>query len=328
MNTLTLGRDLLVGVLLVPAVVLLLAAAGERALHRIDHRVAQRLRPWGWLTPVLVAVVAVLVYPTVLTLVRSLRGADGTGFVGLDNYLWALTGDNLRSLLNNALWVVLLPLGVVLLGLVMAVLIDRVRYERTARSLLVLPTAISLTAAGISWRLLYSWSPEGRTQLGVLNAVLTKLGLSPVPWIARPPSDMQWLNTVALIGVGVWAGLGLSVLVLSAAVKAVPEELLEAARLDGAGEIRVFLNITLPFVWPSVLTVATTQFTAAVKTFDVVYVMTNGGAGTNVVANQLYTELFRYPSDLGHASAIAVLLLVVTLPVVWFNIRSIRREAL
>jgi alpha-glucoside transport system permease protein len=318
--------SILIGAVFLPAAVLLVTAAGERVLGSLPPARQRRIRPWFWLAPVLVGAAVVLVYPTVTTVVLSLRSADSSRWSGLDNYLWALGDDVLPIFANNVIWFIALPVGIVVVATAMAVLIDRVRYEVVARTLLVLPTAVSLTAAGVSWRLLYTWAPEGRTQLGALNAVLGVFGLDPVAWIARPPSDAQWLNTVALVVVAVWAGLGVAVLILSAAVKAVPKELLEAARLDGAGEWRVFAAITLPTIWPSVLTVATTQVIAGVKVFDVVYVMTNGNAGTNVVANEMVAQLFQYPNDIGHASAIAVLLLLLTVPVAWFNIRSARKE--
>jgi alpha-glucoside transport system permease protein len=318
--------SILVGLVLVPAAVLLLTAVGERLLGRARPALARRIRPWFWLAPVLLGLVVVLVYPALATLVLSFRNGDASEWSGLDNYVWALGGDVLPLLANNAMWIIVLPLGIVAVGIVMAVMIDRVRYELVARTILVLPTAISLTAAGISWRMLYAWSPEGRTQLGLFNAALAALGLAPIPWSARPPSDAQWLNSVALIVVGVWAGLGIAVLILSAAVKAVPSELLEAARLDGAGEFRVFFAIMLPVIWPSVLTVGTTQVILAIKTFDIVYVMTNGNAGTDVVANEMFRQLFQFPNDVGQASALAILLLVLSLPVVWFNVRAVRRE--
>jgi alpha-glucoside transport system permease protein len=318
--------SILIGTVLVPAAVVLLTAAGERLLARARPAVSRRIRPWFWLAPVIIGVGAVLVYPTVATLVLSFRSADSSAWTGLDNYLWALGSDVLPLFLNNAIWIVALPIGIVVIATVMAVMIDRVRYELFARTLLVLPTAISLTAAGISWRLLYTWAPEGRTQLGAFNAALQALGLSPVPWTSRPPTDAPWLNTLALVVVGVWAGLGVAVLILSAAVKAVPAEYLEAARLDGAGEFRVFFLIVLPVIWPSMLTVITTQVIAAVKVFDVVYVMTNGNGGTDVVANEMFGQLFHFPNDIGHASSLAVLLLVLALPVVWFNVRAARRE--
>lgn len=318
--------SILLGTVLVPAAVIAITAAGERVLSRMRPTLARRIRPWFWLTPVILGVAAVLLYPGIATLVLSFRSADASAWTGFDNYLWALGSDVLPTFANNAIWIVALPIGIVVVGTVMAVMIDRVRYELAARTLLVLPTAISLTAAGISWRLLYAWSPEGRTQLGAFNAVLQAVGLAPVPWTSRPPTDAQWLNTIALVVVAVWAGLGVAVLILSAAVKAVPVEYLEAARLDGAGELRVFFFIVLPVIWPSMLTVITTQVIAAIKVFDVVYVMTNGNAGTDVVANEMFAQLFQFPNDVGHASSLAILLLVLALPIVWLNVRAAKRE--
>ncbi|GAA1687669.1 sugar ABC transporter permease [Microbacterium sediminicola] len=318
--------SILIGTVLVPAAVIFFTAAGERLLSRARPTVARRIRPWFWLAPILIGLLAVLIYPAVATFVLSFRSADASAWSGLDNYLWALGSDVLPIFLNNAIWIVAMPLGIVVIGTVMAVMIDRVKYELVARTMLVLPTAISLTAAGIAWRLLYSWSPEGRTQFGLFNAILQAVGLAPVAWTARPPSDAQWLNTLALVVVGVWAGLGVAVLILSAAVKAVPSEYLEAARLDGASEFRVFFTIVLPIIWPSMVTVITTQVIQAIKVFDIVYVMTNGNGGTDVVANEMFTQLFQFPNHVGQASALAILLLVLSLPIVWFNVRHARRE--
>ncbi|HXH34209.1 MAG TPA: sugar ABC transporter permease [Plantibacter sp.] len=316
----------LLGTVVIPAVVIIFTTAGERLLVRFSPTTQRRIRPWFWLAPIIIVVGVILLYPIVSSVMLAFAGPDGTGNVGFDNFAWAF-GESMRPLLlNNIIWLVLLPAALVVLGIVLAVLIDRVRYEAVARVILVLPTAISFVAASVTWRALYAYAPEGRTQLGLFNALRQLVGLEPVPWIARPPSDAQWLNTVALVVVAAWAGLGIALLVLSAAVKAVPTELLEAARLDGANEFRAFWNVTLPAIWPSVLTVLTTQIIAAIKIFDVVYVMTNGNNGTNVVANQMYGELFNRPEQLGHAAAIAIVLLVVATPIIWFNIRSVRQQ--
>ncbi|WP_431031090.1 carbohydrate ABC transporter permease [Plantibacter sp. RU18] len=316
----------LLGTVVIPAVVIIFTTAGERLLVRFSPTTQRRIRPWFWLAPIIIVVGVILLYPIVSSVMLTFAGPDGTGNVGFDNFAWAF-GESMRPLLlNNIIWLVLLPAALVVLGIVLAVLIDRVRYEAVARVILVLPTAISFVAASVTWRALYAYAPEGRTQLGLFNALRQLVGLEPVPWIARPPSDAQWLNTVALVVVAAWAGLGIALLVLSAAVKAVPTELLEAARLDGANEFRAFWNVTLPAIWPSVLTVLTTQIIAAIKIFDVVYVMTNGNNGTNVVANQMYGELFNRPEQLGHAAAIAIVLLVVATPIIWFNIRSVRQQ--
>lgn len=318
---------LIIGVVLIPAAVLTATVAGERLLGRLSRPVRDRVRPWFWIAPVIAIAGAIIAYPVCVTFVLSFRDATGKAWNGIANFSWVFGAQTLPTLADNLLWVVLLPIGIIVVGLSMAVLIDRVRYEIAARTLLVLPTAISLTAAAISWQMLYAWSPQGTTQLGLFNAVLGAFNIPPIPWTARPPGDAQWLNTISLVAVSVWAGLGIAVLILSAAVKAVPAELLEAARLDGASEWRTFWGVTLKSIWPSVLTVLTTQVMAALKIFDVVYVMTNGNSGTQVVANTLVSQLFNFPPQLGRASALAVVLMACALPVVWYNIRSIKREA-
>jgi alpha-glucoside transport system permease protein len=189
-------------------------------------------------------------------------------------------------------------------------------------TLIILPTAISFTAAAIIWRQFYSFQPDGSEQLGLLNALWTLIpGNKPVPWLQAP-----LVNSLCLIFVALWASLGLAALIISAAVKNVPSELVEAARLDGAGPWRILLSITLPSITPALLVVLTTEVIFSLKVFDIVYVMTNGNFGTDTVANRMYSELFT-TSHLGHASAIAVLLLIAALPVVFLNIRQFRGEA-
>jgi alpha-glucoside transport system permease protein len=195
-----------------------------------------------------------------------------------------------------------------------------VKYERFAMTLIVLPTAISFTAASVIWRQFYSFQPARQVQKGLLNAIWTLVpGAKPIAWLQTP-----WLNTICLIFVAIWASLGVAALILSAAVKNVPQEHLEAARIDGAGEWRILFSIIIPQIASALLVVATTEVIFALKIFDIVYVMTNGNFKTNTLANRMYYELFAV-GDLGHASAIAVLLLIVAIPVVILNIRQFRR---
>jgi len=305
-------------VLAVPVVVFVYTATGERVLPVLPYRLRQPARAWWWLAPFLVLSGVVLVLPTILTLVYSLRDGVGLGFA---NYGWAF-GSAIRPVLRtNLIWVVVLPLFTVALGLLTAVCLDRVKYERVARTLIILPTAVSFAAAAVTWRMIYTYQPAGRPQTGVVNALWTLLpGATPVAWLNTPI-----LNTFALIMVAAWVNLGVVVLVFSAAVKALPSELLEAARLDGAGELRVFWAISFRLLWPSIVTVLTTQVVAGLKIFDIVYVMTNGRSDSDVIANRMYSELF-VARDLGHASAIAVLLLLASLPVVVLNLCHLRRE--
>lgn len=312
---------ILIGAIGIPAAVYLLLGTAESVLTRFATGPVQRARPWLWLLAPLAVVALILVYPLVATIYYAFRDAKGTAWAGLSNFSWAF-GSSMREVLgNNLLWIIVFPVATLFLALIVAVLFDRVRYEKLAMTLIILPTAISFTAGSIIWRQIYSYQPSGSAQTGLLNALWTLLpGASPVPWL-----QTGFINTLCLIFVAVWSSLGVAALILSATVKNVPPELLEASRLDGASEWRIFFSITLPSIMPSVLVVVTTQIIFALKVFDIVYVMSNGNFGTDTIANRMYAELFA-ANNLGHASAIAVLLLVVALPVVILNIQQFRTE--
>jgi alpha-glucoside transport system permease protein len=317
---------LVIGAIALPAATILIVAVGEWLVSRLRPMRQKRWRPWLWLGLACAMITVTLLYPIVVSLVSSTRSADNSVFVGIDNFVWAF-GDAMRPILfNNVLWLVLFPTMVTALAILLAVLLNKVRYEKLARVFLILPTAVSFSAAAIAWRQMYTYAPAGREQLGIFNAILQSFGIAPVAWLARPAGEDQWLNNLSLIMVAVWASLGIALLIITAAVKAVPQELNEAARLDGANEWTVFVHVTLPTIWPSVLTVLTTQIMFALKVFDIVYIMTNGNNGTDVIANKLYAEVFRQPNNLGHAAAIAVLLLIAAIPVLWFNLRNMQKE--
>lgn len=301
----------------VPAVVIGYIALAERILHRLHPRTATRIRPWIWALPALAFVTVFLVYPAISTLIRSLFNRSGREFVGLENFFWFFADeDSLISLRNNALWAIVLPVLVVGIGMGVAALADRVRYEVVVRTIIFLPMAISSVAAGVIWRLMYDVDRD----VGTLNAVVTAFGGSPVAWL----SNMPW-NNMMLIIVGMWMMTGLAVVILSAAVKGVPAELMEAARLDGASEGRVFWHVVFPLLQPTIAVVATTVLIFGLKTFDVVYVMTNGNFDTNVIANQMYNELFTYGQQ-ARAATLATVLLIATVPIMIVNIRRFRQQ--
>lgn len=301
----------------VPVVNIGYIALAERILRRLKPRTATLIRPWIWALPALAFVTVFLVYPAIATLIRSLFDRSGREFIGLENFFWFFTSENsLISLRNNALWAIVLPALVVGIGLGVAVLADRVRYEVVVRTIIFLPMAISSVAAGVIWRLMYDIDPD----VGTLNAIVTAFGGTPVAWL----SSIPW-NSVMLIIVGMWMMTGLAVVILSAAVKGVPAELLEAARLDGASEGRVFQHVVLPLLQPTIAVVATTVIIFALKTFDVVYVMTNGNFDTNVIANQMYNELFNYGQQ-ARAATLATVLFIATVPIMIVNIRRFRQQ--
>lgn len=307
----------------VPVVLVGYVAVVEWLLRFVPERSRPRVRPWLWLGPALVFLLVFLVYPALNTILLSLRNRDGSEFVGLQNYVYAFTNrDMLIALRNNLLWVIFFPLFAVTLGLLLAVLTDRVRYETAAKALIFLPMAISFVAAGVIWKFMYDYRPPNMAQTGTVNALLTTVvpGAQPHAWLVEPT-----FNNAALIFVAIWMYTGFCMVILSAGLKGIPSELLEAARVDGANELRVFASIIVPLLSPTIAVVATTMIINALKAFDIVYVMTNGAFGTDVVANRMYKEMFNV-RDFGRASAIAVVLLAAIIPIMILNIRRFREQ--
>jgi len=280
------------------------------------------LTPWLYLAPTLVILLVYLVYPVFNTIYLSLLSKNSTEFVGLANYAFAFTNpDMVVSFRNNLLWLVLATLATVTLGLIIAVLTDRVPYESLAKSAIFLPMAISFVAAGVIWKFVYAFRPAGQEQIGLLNAALSlNPNWQPVAWLVNENT-----NNLALIVVYVWIWTGFCMVILSAALKGIPTEILEAARVDGANEFQVFWRIILPMISPTVAVVATTMVINILKVFDIVYVMTNGNFNTDVIANQMYRQMFNF-NHFGRASAIAIILLGAIVPVMLFNIRRFQQE--
>ena len=309
-------------VVVVPAVLIGYIVVVERALRLVSPRQQPRLRPWLWLLPALVLLTLFLVYPTIATAVRSLQDKNiaNPQFIGLANYQYFFgTGDTLVALRNSAVWLVLLTAMVVGGGLVSAILFDRVRYEPVAKSLLFVPLAISFVGAGVIWNFMYNYQPSGE-QIGTLNGALAAVGAHPADFLQTPPG-----NTIALIVVGAWIWTGFGMVILSAALKGISTELLEAARVDGANELQVFRGITLPLLMPTIAVVSTTIIITALKAFDIVYVMTGGNYDTDVMANRMYKELFNF-SQPGRASAVATILVLLIIPIMALNIRRFQAQ--
>jgi len=267
-----------------------------------------------------------LVYPSIHTTVLSFFGrpysARAEGFVGLQNYEHFFTDKNmLTAFRNNALWVVILTTFTVSFGLIFAVLLDRVRYEKVIKSIIFIPMAISMVGASVIWKFVYAFRPAGAEQVGLLNAIVTAFGGKPIGWLIERP----WINNLCLIVVGIWIWTGFCMVILSAAYKNIPKELMEAARIDGATEWQVFWRVILPLLKPTMAVVTTTMVVFVLKIFDIVYVMTNGNFSTEVVANRMYKEMFSF-FRYGRASAIAVILLLLIIPVMLFNIRRFREQ--
>lgn len=267
--------------------------------------------------PALALLAWFLVLPTLRTLWFSFFDETSTQFVGLANYFYAFTNSTmLESFVNNLLWLVVGTSATVFLGLIIAVLADRSRWEAAFKALIFLPMAISFVGAGVIWKFMYAYKGDGANEIGLLNAVVLAFGGQAQAWLQLP----IW-NNFLLIAIMVWLQTGYAMVILSAAIKGIPSELLEAARVDGAGEIQIFFRVIIPSIMGSLITVTTTVVIFSLKLFDIVRVMTGGNFGTNVVANQFYVERFTYQQT-GHASAIAVVLLVAVVPVLIYNLKQ------
>ncbi len=291
-----------------------------------------RITPWLYLLPALIVMTTFIVYPGLNTFYLSFRNNDNTAWAGanclagepcwgfLENYRYALASDiMLTAFVNNLKWILLMVSGTVLLGLLIATLADRVRYEPFAKAIIFLPMAISFVGAGVIWKFVYDFG-SGQAQIGLLNGLVTALGLPPVSWLTEPQT-----NTIALIIVGVWMWTGFCMTILAAALKGVPTEILEAARVDGATELQVFGRIMVPTILPTITVVITTMVINVLKIFDIVYVMTGGNYGTEVIANRMYNEMYT-SFKTGRAAAIAIVLIAVIVPAMIFNIRRFREQ--
>ena len=274
-----------------------------------------------FLLPTVLLLTVGLVYPGVRTIIQSFFDAAGTSFIGVDNYKTIATSpDQLIVLRNTLLWVVVTPFVATLIGLIYAIIVDGARMEAAAKALIFLPMAISLVGASIIWKFVYAYRPDqpGVQQIGVLNELVVKLGGSPQNWLLNSP----W-NTLFLIVVMIWVQAGFAMTILSAAIKAIPDEIVEAARLDGVGALSMFRHITLPTIRPATVIVLTTIGIGTLKVFDIVRAMTGGNFQTSVVANEFYSQSFR-ASNQGLGAALAVLLFVLVVPIVAYNIRQRR----
>ncbi|OGF55080.1 MAG: ABC transporter [Candidatus Fraserbacteria bacterium RBG_16_55_9] len=272
---------------------------------------------WLYLAPALLVLGSYLVYPTLVTLYLSFFDARSAQYIGLQNYARIFTQEEtLIALRNNLLWIIVVPALTVSLGLLMAVVFDRVRHEALAKSAIFLPMAISFVGAGVIWKFVYAYTPPIYPQIGILNAIRTALGFDPIGWLIRSP----WVNNLALMAVFIWIWAGYCMIILSAAYKGIHRDLLDAARTDGANEWEIFWHVALPMLRPTILVVATTMTVFTLKVFDIIYVLTNGNFGTEVLADRMYKEMFHF-HNFGAASAIAVIILLAMLPVIVINVR-------
>lgn len=283
---------------------------------------ANLIRPWLFIGPAVAFLGLYLVYPVLNSAARSLMDAGSREFVGLDNYRWLLGDAKFReSIANNLLWLLVVPAASTFLGLIAAQVTDRIRWGNLAKSLIFMPMAISFVGAGVIWKFIYDYRAEGQEQIGLLNAIWVGLGQAPETWLTLP-----FWNNVFLMAVLIWIQTGFAMVILSAALRGIPEETIEAAILDGANPWQLFFRIKVPQIRGTIAVVWTTITIVVLKVFDIVFVMTNGQWGTQVLANLMYDWMFRGAPDYGRGSAIAIVIMALVTPIMIWNIRNARAE--
>jgi alpha-glucoside transport system permease protein len=289
--------------------------------NRFSGRKGDRAVALAFLLPTVILISVGLVYPGIKTIYQSFFNAAGDAFVGMDNYKTIFTdADQITVLRNTILWVVITPFVATAVGLLYAILVDKARMESLAKALIFLPMAISFVGASIIWKFVYEFRPDqpGIEQIGLVNQVVMWLGGSPHQFLINSP----W-NTIFLVIVMIWIQAGFAMTVLSAAIKAIPEDIVEAARLDGVRALGMFRYVTVPSIRPALIVVLTTISMATLKVFDIVRTMTGGQFETSVVANEFYSQSFRSLNQ-GLGAALATLLFVLVTPIVIYNIRQLR----
>lgn len=309
---------LIAGLAVFAAVMVLIFVLAERT----SVKTQEILRYAVFLGPALLLLAIGLLYPAMRTIYLSVMNKQGQEFVGLDNYVWAFTTPEIQIVIRNTfLWVIVVPVFATIFGLAMAYLTDRMKFASVVKSLVFLPMAISMVGASIIWRFVYTYRPDDeQAEIGLLSALTEAFGGEPLNWLLTPP-----LNSFLLILVMIWIQTGFSMVVLSAAMKAIPDDIQEAAMLDGASQFKRFIQVTVPMIRASIIVVVTTTLIGTLKVFDIVRTMTGGNFQTSVIANEMYTQAFRQ-LNYGTGSTLAVLLLIAIIPLIWFNIRQLRLE--
>jgi alpha-glucoside transport system permease protein len=330
-NTVNLIITAVIAVVAVPAFLLGYIYGGEWLVERLPGGLRSWIRPYFWALPAVGFATVFMVYPMLRTVVFSFRNSADTEWMNgltcngspcsiFQNYIYFFTfPDTLTSLRNSILWLIFYTLFAVGLGLIIAILVDRVRYESLAKIAIFLPVPISAVAASIIWKFMFDYQPPGTTQTGTLNAMLGVIGRDPIAWLVNSTT-----NNAALIFVGIWTATGFCMVIISASLKAISTEVLEAARMDGANEFQIVRLIVTPLLWPTITVVGTTMIIQALKQFDIVYVMTNGAYDTDVIATQMFRQLA--DAKYGRAAAVGVVLFLAIVPLLVVNIRRFQQQ--
>jgi alpha-glucoside transport system permease protein len=284
-----------------------------------------RVKPYLYILPAMAAIAIYLVYPAVLTVNNSFKDNFSRNYVGFTNYRALFQSDEFKhTLVNTLLWIIIVPAATVVLGLAVATLADRLKpqTEKLTKTIIFLPMAISMVGAATIWRFVYAAEPKGSTQIGLLNGIRQGFHMNPVPWLEK---STLHLNSLLLMVILLWAQVGFSMVLLSAAVKGVPTDTLEAARIDGAGERQIFFRVVVPQIRGTIITVFVTVTIGVMKIFDIVYVNTNGNFNTDVLGNDFWNQISTF-FNYGAASAIVVILMIAVVPIMWYQVRHFRQE--
>ncbi len=315
-----------VAVIGVPLVLLGYIIGGERVIERLPERLQSWARPYFWALPAVGFATIFMVYPMLRTVIISFRNSEDSDWAAgawgvFANYHYFFTfPDTLTALRNSVAWLIFYTFFAVFLGLVIAILVDRVRYESLAKIAIFLPVPISAVAASIIWKFMFDYQTAGTQQTGTLNALLGIFHRDPTPWLIDEPV----VNNAALIFVGIWTAVGFCMVIISASLKAISGEVLEAARIDGANEFQIVRLVITPLLWPTITVVGTTMLINALKTFDIVYVMTGGNYDTDVIATRMFSQM--QSAHYGRAAAVGVVLFIAVIPLLIVNVRRFQQQ--
>jgi alpha-glucoside transport system permease protein len=305
--------------------VLLLFWLLNKLAELLPGRWEHRAKPYLYILPAFLGIVVYLVYPAVLTVNNSFKDNFSRSYVGFRNYDTLFHSKAFQeTLFNTLLWIIIVPIVTVVLGLLVAVLADRLstKGENFTKTIIFLPMAISMIGAATIWRFVYAYEPKGQTQIGIQNALIGIFNWGPIAWLQKSGFH---LNSLLLMLILLWAQIGFSMVLLSAAVKGVPVDTLEAARIDGATERQIFFRVVVPQIKGTLITVFITVTIGVMKIFDIVYVNTNGNFNTNVLGNEFYNQISTFV-NYGAASAIVVILMVAVIPIMWYQVRHFKAE--
>ncbi|RRR75870.1 MAG: sugar ABC transporter permease [Candidatus Viridilinea halotolerans] len=292
-------------------------------VEQLPGAIRRVLLPYVFVGPAILFLGWALLFPALRTLYLSFFSANSSEFVGINNYIAVFSERTMLTAFRNNIffWMLIGTLGCVLFGLIIAILADRSSFETVAKSLIFMPMAISFVGAGVIWRFVYYYAPPGQTQIGLLNAMGTGLGFEPQAWTTL----LQPQNNFFLVIILIWMQTGFALVIFSAAIKGIPEDIIEASRVDGASELQIFWHIMLPAIQGTIVTVTTTILIFTLKIFDIVIVMTGGQYGTGVIAVEFYRQYFTN-RNFGYGSAIAIVLLLAVIPVMVYNLRQLKKQ--